>query len=418
MSVKGSVVLCILDGWGSSVSTKHNAIHEANTPVWDRLIESSPHSELQTSGLSVGLPDGQMGNSEVGHMNIGSGRIVMQELPRIDQAASDGSLAEMAAIKQMIPTLKETGKACHLLGLISPGGVHAHQNHIIALAKIVGNAGVKVCLHAFTDGRDVAPSTAKQFINDIESEIKAANLQDTVSFATLGGRYYGMDRDQRWDRIQKAYDAIIEAKGNQSGSVTEAIGQSYDNKVDDEFIIPTVIDGYEGARDGDAFIMSNFRSDRVRQILSAFVMPDFEGFSRNRSIAWSSTIGMVEYSSELTKHIEPLFPAQTLDNVLGELIATEKMTQLRISETEKYAHVTFFFNGGREQPFDGEDRILVSSPDVATYDLQPEMSSGELTEKLVDAIDSQKYDFIIVNYPNTDMVGHTGDIRAAILYYK
>lgn len=409
-----TTVLCILDGFGASDSSRYNAINDANTPNWDDLIANYPHSLLQTSGSSVGLPEGQMGNSEVGHMNIGSGRIVMQELPRIDAAINDGSLHQHPDILSLITTLKEKGKSCHLLGMISPGGVHSHQSHVIGLAHIIASNGIQVHIHAFTDGRDVAPGTALHYMQELQEAIESGGQADRIHIRTVSGRYYAMDRDNRFERVCLAYDAITTANSPRFENVQAAIQTSFDQDITDEFMLPAVIGDYEGAEDGDALIMANFRSDRVRQILAALVIPTFDGFKRSKQIHWSDAIGMVDYGSELSDVMHTLFPSESLPNVLGEYIANQGLKQLRISETEKYAHVTFFFNGGREEAFDGEDRILIPSPAVATYDLQPEMSAKELTDKLVEAIESKKYDVIIVNYPNTDMVGHTGIHEAAV----
>lgn len=404
------IVLCILDGWGHREASEHNAILEANAPFLKKLYEY-PHSLLETSGLAVGLPEGQMGNSEVGHMNIGSGRVVMQSLPMIDLAIQDGSLAQKPELLEHIRSLKKTGGTCHLLGLVSDGGVHSHQNHIAALATIISAHGVPVRIHAFTDGRDTPPASAIGFIKQLEADIVACK---NVKIATISGRYYAMDRDNRWDRVQLAYDAMVQASGKKFASAKEAIEASYANGKNDEFIMPCIIDDYQGMQDGDGIIMANFRADRARQILAALLDPGFCEFTRGKFIKSQYPIGVTEYSSELNKLLHTLFKSVALDNILGEVIANNKLKQLRIAETEKYGHVTFFFNGGREEVFPGEERILVPSPKVATYDLQPEMSAIEVTNKLVAAIDSGKFDLLVVNYANTDMVGHTGFASAAI----
>ncbi len=403
------VVLCILDGWGESDHHDHNAIHDAKTPNWDRFMQECPHSLVETSGLAVGLPEGQMGNSEVGHMNIGSGRIVMQDLPRIDQAIKDGSLAQNPELQKLIAELKRTGRTCHLLGLISPGGVHSHQKHVEALAQIIGKAGVRVAVHAFLDGRDTPPSSAVEYIKNFEAAIKPY-----AYIATISGRYYAMDRDKRWDRVSLAYDTMVLAEGLRAKSALQAIETSYQKNKTDEFVMPTVVGDYDGMSDGDAIIMANFRADRARQMLHALVDPSFNGFERKRVIHFAVKLGMVEYSEELNNHLTLLFAPERLDSVLGEVLAEQGLSQLRIAETEKYAHVTFFFNGGREQEFKGEERILVPSPKVATYDLQPEMSAPEITAQLEKVIAEERYDVIVVNYANTDMVGHTGDLNAAV----
>ncbi len=405
------VVLCILDGWGESDVVEHNAIAQANTPTWDALRATYPLSRLSASEADVGLPAGQMGNSEVGHMNIGAGRVVMQDLPRIDAAIADGSLAANPALDEYIKTLLLSGGNCHLMGLLSDGGVHAHQAHIAALARIVAARGVPVIVHAFLDGRDTAPQSALGFIAQLEKDISGGGA---ISVGTVSGRYYAMDRDKRWERVKRAYDALVDADGNRAATATDAVTDSYDAKLNDEFVLPTIIGGYKGMKDGDGILMANFRADRARELLESLVIADFLGFERSRLLQFPAKLGMVEYSDLLSPQIAAMFGASVLANNLGALVAAQGMKQLRIAETEKYAHVTFFFNGGREEPFPGEARILVPSPKVATYDLQPEMSAPELTEKLVAAIRSGAYDFIVVNYANTDMVGHTGDIGAAM----
>lgn len=404
------VVLCILDGWGHSDATSHNAIAGANTPCWDEISSSSPHTLLKTSGLAVGLPDGQMGNSEVGHMNIGSGRIVMQSLPKIDQAIEDGSLEQNTLLQDAIQTLKDSGGTCHILGLLSPGGVHAHQYHMAALAKMVGRTEIPVKIHAFTDGRDTPPNSAREYIGTFEKYISNA---PSVSIASLCGRYFAMDRDNRWERVKKSYDAIITGTGTRVESATDAINHAYDAGVTDEFIEPYVMQDYKGVKDGDVIIMANFRADRARQILTALLDPEFKEFERP-DIRLAKAIGMVEYSKQHNAFIDTLFPQEEMKDTLGAIIADKGDKQLRIAETEKYAHVTFFFNGGIENAFKGEDRILVPSPKVATYDLKPEMSAFEVTDKLVEAINSDKYGLIVANYANTDMVGHTGNYDAAV----
>lgn len=407
---EASVVLCILDGWGCADDGDDNAIARAQTPNWDAMLAKYPHSRLETSGHDVGLPDGQMGNSEVGHMNIGCGRIVMQELPRIDSAIADGSLAEHQILRSLIAKLKASGKACHIMGLLSDGGVHSHQQHIFALARMVAAAGVPVWIHAFLDGRDTPPRSAENYLIQLE-EITRSNA--IIKTATISGRYYAMDRDKRWDRVEKAYSAIVMADGDKALSALSALSVSYEAGINDEFVLPVVIGDYKGMMDGDAIIMANFRADRVRQLSHALLDDAFDGFARKRQIKFAATVAMTEYSSALSKFYEVLFPPQNLENGLGEIVAQAGYKQLRIAETEKYAHVTFFFNGGKEDVFAGEDRILVPSPKVATYDLQPEMSAYELTDQLVAAIESNKYRLIVANYANTDMVGHTGNQLAA-----
>lgn len=402
------VVLCILDGWGERDETEHNAIAAARTPVWDRLKATCPHARIDASGGEVGLPHGQMGNSEVGHMNIGAGRVVMQDLPRIDTAVTDGTLAGNAELTAFSAALRDSGGMAHLMGLVSPGGVHSHQDHIAALANILADAGVPVALHVFLDGRDTPPSSARDYLADLVAAAPRATV------ATVSGRYFAMDRDQRWDRVARALAAIAEAEGATADEPLAAIDSAYAESTTDEFVPPTVIGDYPGMRDGDGLLMANFRADRAREILGALVDPDFDGFQRKRAIDFAAKAGMVEYSSHLAGLMSALFPSAELKNVLGAVVADAGLAQLRIAETEKYAHVTFFLNGGEESEFPGEDRILVPSPKVATYDLQPEMSAPELTDRLVGAIAGGKYDLIVANYANTDMVGHTGDMKATM----
>lgn len=405
------VVLCILDGWGERVDAPDNAISLADTPTWDAMVETYPRSRLNASAEEVGLPDGQMGNSEVGHMNLGAGRVVLQELPKIDKAISDGTLGDFETFRSMVGALKASGGTCHLLGLLSPGGVHSHQDHMVALAKLVDDAGVPVRVHGFLDGRDMPPKNGKKDVVAFESEI--AGLSDT-KIATISGRYYAMDRDNRWDRVQKSYDCMVGGAGHPFDSAADAIDDAYQSDTTDEFVLPAVIDGYQGMSDGDGILMANFRADRAREILAALCDPDFDGFKRHKVVDFAARLGMVEYSSAHAEYMNAVFPPASLSNILGEVVANAGLKQLRIAETEKYAHVTFFLNGGREEVFEGEDRILVPSPKVATYDLQPEMSAPEVTSKLVDAISSGDYGLIIVNYANGDMVGHTGVLDAAI----
>ena len=405
------LILCILDGWGHRLETENNAIAMAETPTWDRLTTSYPHALIETSGLDVGLPDGQMGNSEVGHMNIGAGRIMMQDLPRIDAAIADGSLAMNSALENFVDQLQKSGGTCHLLGLLSPGGVHSHQDQILSIARIVSDAGVPVRIHAFLDGRDTPPTSALEFMEKFLSEV--TGLKD-VKIATVGGRYYGMDRDQRWDRIEKAYRAIVHAEGEPHSDALTTISASYNKEITDEFVDPAIIGDYSGMNDGDGVLMANFRADRARQILSALLNPEFDGFVRNKAISISAATGLTEYSTDLNKLMTAMFPSEVTQGTLGAVASDAGLKQLRIAETEKYAHVTFFLNGGAEQEFPGETRILVPSPKVATYDLKPEMSAIEVTDKIVDAISNNQFDLIVVNYANGDMVGHTGVLPAAI----
>lgn len=403
------VMLVILDGWGWRDSNEDNAVRLAHTPTFDRLWGNGPHAFLSTSGEDVGLPEGQFGNSEVGHMNIGAGRVVMQDLPRITRAARDGTLAANPVLGRLIATAKADSGTCHLLGLISPGGVHAHQDHAVALAKILTDAGLRVLVHVVTDGRDTPPRSGAGFVTAFE-----AALPQGARIATLSGRYYAMDRDNRWERVSRAYDAIVSAEAPHFGSASEAIAAGYAEDLGDEFLIPAVIGGYAGVRAGDALLTFNFRSDRIREILTAMLDPGFEGFVRQAVPPFVAAAGMTQYSSVLDRLQTTLFAPISMDDLLGQVVARAGRLQLRMAETEKYPHVTYFLNGGEEVPNEGEERIMVPSPKVATYDLQPEMSAPELTEKAVEAINSGRFDLIILNFANPDMVGHTGILEAAI----
>jgi 2,3-bisphosphoglycerate-independent phosphoglycerate mutase len=404
------VVLCILDGWGERHSAPDNAIGLARKPNWDRLIATCPRGRVNASEGYVGLPHGQMGNSEVGHMNIGAGRVVMQDLPRIDAALADGSLGDNPELAKFVAALKASGGACHLLGLASPGGVHSHQGHIAGLAKLLSERGVKVAIHAFLDGRDTPPQSASLYLDQLAAAIAPLS---GVTLATVTGRFYAMDRDKRWDRVETAYNAIVDATGESETDAGDALARAYDRGETDEFVSPIILGGYQGVADGDGVVMANFRADRAREILDALVDPDFSGFPRKRIVKFAAALGMVEYSDNLKRFLGTLFAPETLNRTIGQVVAEAGLTQLRIAETEKYAHVTFFLNGGREEQFPGEERILVPSPRVRTYDLQPEMSAFEVTDRLVEAILSGKFDFVAVNYANGDMVGHTGDVPAA-----
>jgi 2,3-bisphosphoglycerate-independent phosphoglycerate mutase len=408
MQERRPVMLAILDGWGWRTERADNAVLQARTPSFDRLWSEGPHAFLHTSGGDVGLPEGQMGNSEVGHLNIGAGRVVMQDLPRIGAAIADGSLAKNEQLLGFIRQLKASGGACHLIGLVSPGGVHSHQDHAIALARIVAEAGIEVLVHAWTDGRDTPPRSGA----DDLARLSAA-LPKGARLATVSGRYFAMDRDKRWARVEKAYQAMVEGEGPRSSEAATVMAEDYARDVTDEFVPPTVIGGYAGMRDGDGLLSFNFRADRVREILQALLDPAFDGFPRKRVLKFAAAAGMTQYSVELDRFLLTLFPPQNLENVLGAVVAKAGRTQLRMAETEKYPHVTYFLNGGGETPFPGEERIMVPSPKVATYDLQPEMSAPELTQKAVEAIRSGKFDLIVLNYANADMVGHTGSLEAA-----
>ncbi len=406
------VMLLILDGWGYRKEiTPDNAIEQGHTPHWHQCLKEYPHCLIQTSGLAVGLPEGQMGNSEVGHTNLGAGRVVMQDLPKIDLATKDGSLQKNPILSELIHKLKENNKTCHLMGLMSPGGVHSSQAHIVALAGILNENGVKTDVHAFLDGRDTPPESAAEFVGEFEKETAA---MDNVKIATVAGRFYAMDRDKRWDRVEKAYNNMVLAEGKRFASAVEAIKASYAEKVSDEFVVPVVIGNYQGFEDGDAVLMANFRADRAREILYALADKEFTGFERKKTAELSMAVGMTEYSVDHNRFMKTMFPPEALTHIFGEVVAQNGLTQLRIAETEKYAHVTFFFNGGEEKEFAGESRILVPSPKVATYDLKPEMSVYEVTDHLVDAIENQKFDVIICNFANGDMVGHTGIMEAAL----
>ncbi len=402
------VMLVILDGFGWREEQADNAVAQADTPNFDRLWQTGPHAFLHTSGRDVGLPGGQMGNSEVGHLNIGAGRVVPQELVRIGDAIDDTSIAAVPALGALIEAARGSGGICHLFGLISDGGVHAHQNHALALARIITEAGIPVAAHIFTDGRDTGPRTGAAFVADF-----VAGLPPGATPATLSGRYFAMDRDKRWDRVAKAYAAIAAGEGPHAETAAEVIEAAYAADTTDEFIPPTVLGAYQGMRDGDVLLCFNFRADRVRELLAALLSPDFDGFPRTQ-IHFAAASGMTQYSEDLAGRMGALFAPVPLHNILGQVVADAGRTQLRMAETEKYPHVTYFLNGGEETPYAGEDRIMVPSPKVATYDLQPEMSAPELTDRAVEAIDSGKYDLIVLNFANPDMVGHTGSLQAAI----
>jgi 2,3-bisphosphoglycerate-independent phosphoglycerate mutase len=403
-------MLVILDGWGWREEAADNAVRQARTPAFDALWSACPHAFLRTSGADVGLPDGQMGNSEVGHLNIGAGRVVMQDLPRIGAAIADQSIAALPALTGLVAALKASGGTCHLMGLLSPGGVHSHQDHAVALARILSAAGIPVAIHAWTDGRDTAPQAAPGFLARFEADI--AGLPG-VRIATVTGRYFAMDRDNRWDRVAQAHGAMALAQGARADSARAAIAAAHAAGTTDEFIPATVIGGYAGMADGDGLLCFNFRADRVREILAALVDPAFAGFPRASAIRFAAAAGLTEYSAALNPFLAALFAPQSMADILGATVAAAGLRQLRMAETEKYPHVTYFLNGGEEAPYPGEDRTMVPSPKVATYDLQPEMSAPELTDKAVAAIASGTYDLIVLNYANADMVGHTGSLAAA-----
>jgi 2,3-bisphosphoglycerate-independent phosphoglycerate mutase len=381
----------------------------ARTSNFDRLWEEFPHAYLTASGRDVGLPEGQMGNSEVGHLNIGMGRVVVQDLPRINEALADGQIASSEALRSAIEALKKTGGTCHLAGLVSPGGVHAHQDHAVALAKLLHEAGIPTSVHVFTDGRDTPPRSALDYLDRFSRE-----LPPSARIKTLTGRFYAMDRDNRWDRVRRAYDVLVDAEGKRFADVRTAIEDAYARGITDEFIEPAIFDSYAGMKDGDGLLWFNFRADRARELLDSLVNPDFTAFPRERKITFSALLGLSSLGGGLDDLMSTLLPSIMLTHSLGEVVSGHGLSQLRMAESEKYPHVTYFLNGGVETPAEGEDRILVPSPAVATYDLQPEMSAPELTEKAVQAIRSGKFSLIVINFANPDMVGHTGDLQATI----
>ena len=408
---KRPTMLMILDGYGISQREKDSAIAAAKKPHLDEIFSKYPSTSLKACGLDVGLPDGQMGNSEVGHLNIGAGRIVYQDLTMITKSIENGDFFKNTSLLKAMEHVKTHDSTLHLLGLLSDGGVHSHINHLFALIDMAKKEGVKkLCVHCFLDGRDVPPRCAQKYISELSSYMENIGLG---SIATVSGRYYAMDRDKRWERVEKAYDAMTVQQGQHAGSGKSAVEKAYERDENDEFVLPTVIDGALPVSDNDALIMFNFRPDRAREITRAFVDTDFDGFHRKIPLSNLCYICMTQYDAEMPG-VELAFPPETMDNTLGEYIADLGLTQLRIAETEKYAHVTFFFNGGVEAPNRNEDRILVPSPKVATYDMQPEMSAYQVTEKVVEAVNSDKYDLIILNFANADMVGHTGVMEAAV----
>jgi 2,3-bisphosphoglycerate-independent phosphoglycerate mutase len=408
---KKTTALIILDGWGHREETDSNAILAANTPVLDGLTKKYAHTLISGSGLDVGLPDGQMGNSEVGHVNLGAGRVVYQDFTRITKAIKDGDFFANPVLVDNMDKAISQGNAVHVMGLLSPGGVHSHEEHIFALLKMAADRGAKkLYLHAFLDGRDTPPQSAKDSLIAADEVFKTLGVGKT---ATLVGRYYAMDRDERWDRVKAAYEVIADGKGlQQVSSALEGLENSYARKQNDEFMQATVIGDAAPIQDGDALFFMNFRADRAREISRPFVENDFLAFEKSRNIKLGAFVMLTQYAQSIDA--PSAYPPVPLVNVMGDWLAQHDLTQLRISETEKYAHVTFFYSGGREELYQGEERILIPSPKVATYDLQPEMNSTELTDKLVAAIDSGKFDVIVCNYPNGDMVGHTGNFDAAV----
>ena len=400
----------ILDGFGIAPA-EGNAIAAAKKPNLDKIFAENPHTQIGASGLDVGLPDGQMGNSEVGHTNIGAGRIVYQELTRITKSAQEGDMDKNPALLKAMENAKENGKALHLMGLLSDGGVHSHNTHLYALLEMAKRQGLeKVFVHCFMDGRDVPPSSGKDYVKELMEKLDEIGVG---KIATVMGRYYAMDRDNRWERVEKAYAAMVYGEGLEADCPLCAMQNSYDNDVTDEFVVPTVVKGAEPIEAGDSVIFYNFRPDRAREITRTLVDPDFTGFERKKGFFPLTYVCMTQYDATMP-NVEVAYKPESLENTFGEYISKQGMSQLRIAETEKYAHVTFFFNGGVEKQYPGEDRILVKSPAVATYDLQPEMSAYEVTDKMVEAVKSGKYDALILNYANCDMVGHTGVFEAAV----
>lgn len=405
------LALIIMDGWGYSEDPENNAILAANTPVWDQLWQEYPHTLINASGQGVGLPGDQMGNSEVGHLNLGAGRVVYQEFTRISKAIEDGAFFNNQVLAQAVDKAVANDKAVHIFGLLSDGGVHSHEEHIQAMVKLAVERGAQqVYVHAFLDGRDTPPQSAQAYIDNLEavfSELGQGRL------ASLVGRFYAMDRDKRWNRVEKAYRLIAEGEGEfHADSATEALKNAYDREETDEFVKPTTIGEVVRIEDGDSVVFMNFRSDRARELTECFIQPEFDGFERPREIKLADYVTLTEYKKDYTAPIA--YPNEKMKNIFGAYLSSLGLKQLRIAETEKYAHVTFFFNGGLDTPFDGEDRILIPSPKVDTYDQQPEMSAPEVADKLAEAIESNKYDVIICNFANADMVGHTGQFDAAV----
>ncbi len=410
MNTKTPITLIIMDGYGLAESGAANAISVAETPNLDRIMRDNPSCRLRAAGLDVGLPDGQMGNSEVGHTNIGAGRVVFQDLPRITRAIEDGSFYEMPKLVAACENCKKNGSALHLMGLMSSGGVHSHSSHVWALLALAKRFGLeRVYVHCFLDGRDVSPTSGAGFVKECVDKCRDIG---TGSVATVMGRFYAMDRDNRWDRVERAYRAIVFGEGERMSDPVAVINKSYTEDVTDEFVIPHVSEGYKGVEENDSVIFFNFRPDRAREITRTLVDPDFDGFDRAGGYKKLFYVCMTQYDANMP-NVEVAFAPESLDNTFGEYISRLGAKQLRIAETEKYAHVTFFFNGGVEKMYEGEDRILVNSPKVATYDLKPEMSAFEVTDRVIESISSGKYDVIILNYANCDMVGHTGVFDAA-----
>lgn len=402
------VILCILDGWGIAPASDGNAVTLARTPTYDRLLETCPNATLTTHGAAVGLPDGQMGNSEVGHTTIGAGRVVWMDLPRINRAIADGSFRANPAINAFAKKVAEAGGKVHLAGIVSDGGVHGHTAHMVAAANVMADHGLEVWIHAWTDGRDVGPATAHRHIAQL-----IAQLPGNASIATVSGRYFAMDRDNRWDRVKLAWQAMVEGDGNFAPEALGAVGQAAREGETDEFITPYALGAYDGMEDGDGLFVLNFRADRAREIVAAIADPDFDGFDRPAPVALSARLGMVSYSDAIDAYMDTAFAKPDIPDTLAECVSRAGLRQFHVAETEKYPHVTFFLNGGEETPCSGEDRLMPPSPKVATYDLAPEMSAVQVRDAVCKAIDD-RYDLIVVNFANPDMVGHTGDIPPAV----
>lgn len=403
------LVLCILDGWGEAPSGAHNAIDQTATPTWDRLWDACPHTLLEASGEAVGLPAGQMGNSEVGHLTLGAGRMVRQDLPRIHHAIATDALKENPTLKDMIQHLQGTKGTAHIMGLLSPGGVHSHMDHMIALVKILRTSGIPIAIHGLLDGRDTPPESALTYVKDFMAALQGYD----ATLQTLAGRFYTMDRDERWERVEKGYAAMVHGSADTHYTDPFACIESfYKEGITDEFIPPCTHEGYAGFAPGDALLSANFRADRVRQILTALTDDGFTAFNRGGLPEDVRVYGMTPYASWLNEKIPSLFPPQKITHTLGACLSAAGLRQLRAAETEKYAHVTYFFNGGEEPPYPGEERLMIPSPKVKTYDLQPEMAAQELTDNVIEKIRNDQVDVVIMNYANTDMVGHTGNFEA------
>ena len=412
MLQRSKVLLCILDGWGvdEKNSSAVDAIKISDTPFYDHILKNNPNSLLSASSNDVGLPNGQMGNSEVGHCTIGAGRVVYQDLPRINKYIDEGLLPKNSKIKNLIAKTKEKKSSCHLIGMFSDGGVHSHNNHIFEVSQLILSSGIKVFLHIFTDGRDVGQKTAQNYINEFQSKFSS---NKNIQIASIAGRYYGMDRDKNWDRIKISYDAIVNGGNSRFNNITQYIEEHYKKNITDEFFTPAADQNYQGIKDNDSIFFLNFRADRIRQISQSIVSPNFSHF-QTRKINFISKLGMTEYSDVLNNYLEVVFPKIEIKNSLGEVLQNQGLRQLRIAETEKYAHVTFFFSGGKEDTFHNEQRILVDSPKIDRYDKIPEMSGREVTTKIIEKLDNDNFDFILVNYANPDMIGHSGNLKSSI----